>query len=86
MSPVRVTLRRTIGRLCNLYSTALVFAGFLAAVGALFAFNLTAAEGGDVPLVTIWTVSVSPILPVLASLLAMDVWSEERNSGRIMAD
>lgn len=83
MSPVRVTLRRTIGRLCNLYSTALVFAGFLAAVGALFAFNLTAAEGGDVPLVTIWTVSVSPILPVLASLLAMDVWSEERNSGRI---
>ena len=32
MSPVRVTLRRTIGRLCNLYSTALVFAGFLAAV------------------------------------------------------
>lgn len=83
MSPVRVTLRRTIGRLTNLYSTALSFACFLAATGALFAFNLSAAEGGDMPLATVWTISVSPVLPILVSLLAMDVWSDERSTGRI---
>lgn len=83
MSPVRVTWRRTLGRIRSLYVTALAFGGFLAAAGALFAFNLAAAEGERLTLAAVWCLSVSPALPVLAALLAMDVWSEERQTGRI---
>lgn len=83
MSPVRVTMRRTIGMARSLYSTAFAFGGFLAGAAALFAFNLDAAEGGQSKLSSIWTVSVSPVLPILAALLGMDTWSDERRSGRI---
>ncbi len=83
MSPVRVTWRRTIGRLRGLNSTVLTAAAFLAACAALFAFNLDAAEGGRLSLAAVWTTSVSPVLPVLAALLGMDTWSEERESGRL---
>ncbi len=83
MSPIRVTWRRTVGRTRGLYTTALATAGFLASVAALFAFNLAEAEGCRVPLVPLWTVSVAPVLPLLAALLGMDVWSDERKTGRI---
>lgn len=83
MSPMRVTMRRTIGRLINRYSTMFIFAGFLAAAGALFAFNLSASEGSEASLTAIWAVSASAFLPVLVALLGMDVWSGERDSGRI---
>lgn len=83
MSPVRVTWRRTIGMARDLYSTVLAAAGFLAACAALFAFNLADAEGTGVQLAAVWTVSVAPIVPVLSALLGMDVWSDERRSGRI---
>ena len=83
MSPVRVTFRRTIGQARSLYTAALACAGFLAAAAVLFAFNLDAAEGCRVRLVPLWTVSVAPALPILAALLGMDVWSDERKTGRI---
>ena len=83
MSPVRATWRRTLGAVRNLYSTVLAVAGFFAAAGALFAFNFAAAEGTGVSLAAVWTVSVSPVLPFLAALVGMDVWSDERRSGRI---
>ncbi len=83
MSPVRVTCRRTVGRLLGLWSTALSAAAFMAACAALFAFNLDAAEGGRLSLAAVWTTSVSPVLPVLAALLGMGVWSDERTSGRM---
>lgn len=83
MSPIRVTWRRTLGMARNLYSTAFAVAGFLSGAAALLAFNLNAAEGGRLSLPVIWTVSVAPLLPPLAAVLAMDVWSDERLTGRI---
>lgn len=83
MSPVRVTASRTLGMARNLFSTAVAVGGFLAAVAALFSFNLSAAEGGDLPLIAVWAISAAPALPVLAAFLAMDTWSEERRSGRL---
>ena len=65
------------------HTTALALAGFLAAAAALLAFNLDAAEGSRVRLVPLWTVSVSPVLPLLSALLGMDVWSDERKTGRV---
>ena len=83
MSAVGVTFRRTLGMVSGLYITALSIAGFLAASAALFAFNLDAGEGGLSSLASLWAVSVSPILPVLAALVGMEVWSDELKTGRI---
>ena len=83
MTPAGVTMRRTIGFARNFLSTALAIGGFLAAVGVMFAFNLRGAEGGAVSLASVWTVSVAPVLPILAAVLAMDMWSDERLSGRV---
>lgn len=83
MSPVRVTFRRTVGMVGTLYVSALSIAAFLAGAAALFAFNLDAAEGTFSALAPLWTSSVSPVLPVLAALLGMEVWSDERKTGRI---
>ena len=83
MSAVTVTWRRTLGRARWLFSNILAVSGFFAAVGAAFAFALEAAEGGSLSLVTIWSASVAPWLPALAAFLAMDVWSDERQTGRI---
>ena len=83
MSPVRVTLARTLGRIRNLSSTALAVGVFLSASSLLFALGLEKAEGGPMTLAAVWAISVSPLLPVLAAILAMDVWSDERLSGRI---
>lgn len=83
MSPVRVTLRRTIGMARHFYSTAFALAGFWAASAALLAFNLRGFEDSPVTLPAVWAVSVSPILPALAALLGMDAWSDERRTGNI---
>lgn len=83
MRATRTTWRRTLGMARSLFSSALAFALFFAAAGVLFAFALEMAEGGDTPLAVVWASSVAPVLPVLAALLAMDVWSDERRSGRI---
>lgn len=83
MTPITATFRRTVGMARNLYSTALSIGGFLAGVAVLFAFNIEHAEGGNFSLAAIWTISASPLLPALAAFLAMDVWSDERLTGRI---
>lgn len=83
MSPTRVTWARTIGRTLGLFSTAASVGCFLAAVAASFFFSLKAGEGGQVTLPAVWASSVSPLLPVLAALLGMDVWSDERRTGRL---
>ena len=85
MSPVRVVWRRTLGMARTAYATSFAVAGFLSASAVVLSFNLTAAEGGRLPLAAIWAISVSPALPILAAALAMDVWSGERQSGRLQA-
>ena len=83
MSPVSVTWRRTIGHARGLFTSALAIGLFLALVAGAFAVNFARAEGGTQPLAAIWAGSVAPVLPVLAALLAMGVWSDERQSGRM---
>ena len=83
MSAVSVTFRRTLGLSRGHYTTALAIGGFLVVAAVLFAFGLQSAEGGRLSLVSVWTASVSPVLPLLAAFLAMDVWSAERQTGRL---
>ena len=83
MSAVRVTAARTIGRARNLLSTSFAVAGFLAVSSLFFASRLEAAEGSALSVSVIWALSVSFVLPALAAILAMDVWSDERQSGRM---
>ena len=83
MSAAGVTLRRTLGRAHSLLSTAVVIGGFLAAAGVKFALDLSSADGGAMSLASVWISSIAPLMPVLAALLAMDVWSDELRSGRI---
>ena len=83
MSPVRVTAARTFGRARNRLATAFSAAGFLAVSSLFFAFRLVAGEGGALSPMVIWASSVAPVLPAFVALLAMDVWSDERLTGRI---
>lgn len=83
MSPVRVTWARTLGAARNVPTTAIACAAFFAAAAAQFAFSLEAAEGSRLSLAALWTMAAAPPLPVLAALLGMGVWSEERRTGRI---
>ena len=83
MSPWRVTLARTVKRLQFQLSTAFAAGAFLAVTAVLFAFGMEDAEGSRLPISAVWAAAVSPVLPALAALLAMDVWSDERQTGRI---
>ena len=83
MSAVRITAVRTLGRARNLLSTAFVVGGFLAVTSLFLVFRLEAAEGSALSASVLWASSVSLVLPALAALLAMDVWSDERLTGRI---
>lgn len=83
MSPIRVTWARTVVRSAGLLSTAATIGCFLSASAVAFAFSLKSGEGSQITLPAVWASSVSPLLPVLAALLGMDVWSDERQTGRI---
>ena len=83
MSAIRVTAARTIGRARNQLLTAVAFGGFLAVSALLFALGLESAEGGEASVSVVWALGVSYALPALAAFLTMDVWSEERLSGRV---
>lgn len=76
-------MKRTMGMVRSLYSTVLSFSVFLSAAALLFAFALEAGEGGETGLAAVWTSAVAPLMPILAAFVGMDVWSEERRSGRI---
>ena len=80
---MRVTWARTMGRARNLYLTAFTVAGFLFVASILFVYFLGEAEGTAVKLPAIWALATAWILPLLATFLGMDVWSEERRTGRI---
>ncbi len=83
MSPARTVMLRTIGMARNYYATALAMGAFWAISAMLFCANVEIGEGGTLSLGEIWTMSLSPVLPALAAILSMDVWSDERLSGRM---
>lgn len=83
MSAASVTWRRTLGIARNAYTTALSVAGFVALSAVVLVFNLNAESGGRLSFVSVWTMSVAAVLPALAAFLAMDVWSNDRLTGRL---
>ena len=83
MNPIRVTFDRTAKRLQAQVSTAFAYGAFLAVSAVLFAFGLERAEGARLSIAAVWAAAASPVLPLLAALLAMDVWSDERQTGRV---
>ncbi|MBO5751188.1 MAG: Gldg family protein [Kiritimatiellae bacterium] len=82
MSPVKTTFSRTFGRLKNQLSSAFTVWAFLSSTAAIFAFSLANSEGASTTLAAVWADAVSRVLPIFAAFLTMDVWSEERLSGR----
>lgn len=85
MKSLRATVGRTVGRARSLYSTAFAVGAFLAVAALLFARSLETADGGGLTLPVLLATGAAPVLPVLAALLGMGVWSDERQSGRIEA-
>ena len=85
MGPIRVTLGRTVGRARSLYSTAFAVGGFLATAALLLSRLLESAEGGALQFPALMTLAAAPVLPIFAALLGMDVWSDEKQSGRMDA-
>jgi len=83
MNAILVTFARTVNRARRQFATALAGVGFLAVSAVLFALGAESAEGSTLPLSAVWALCVSPALPALSALLSMDVWSGERQSGRI---
>lgn len=83
MSAISTTCRRTISRTSSLPLTAFMTGLFLAAIAALFACRLDAAEGLRQSVVIIWVLSVSQLLPVFTAFIAMDTWSGELSTRRI---
>lgn len=83
MRAVRITAARTIGRARSQFLTAVSVGGFLTVSALFVAFGLESAEGGGLSGSVVWATGVGYVLPVLAALLSMDVWSEDRLSGRI---
>lgn len=83
MTPTAVTLRRTLGQVMNLTSTVFALPAFLAATAVSFSFALERFEGSQMGLTTVFAISAAVWSPLLAAILAMGVWSDERQSGRM---
>ena len=64
------------------FTSIFAFAAFLAASGALFAYNLLSSEGSTVSVPSVWALSVMPVMPVLVSMLSMRLWEDDAVSGR----
>ena len=73
-------------RLARQATTLFAVMAFLAAVGALFANGLFAAEGTAVSAPSIWALSVANVLPLLAALLTMRLWSDDGIAERMESD
>ena len=81
MKTMLVIARRTFGRLSGQSTSVFAAVAFLAASGALFARALFSAEGTAVSVASVWAVSASYALPLLASLLTMRLWNGDGEQG-----
>ncbi len=81
MRTLTVIARRAFGRLSGQSTAAFAAAAFLAASGALFAKGLFSAEGTAVSVASVWAVSASYSLPLLAALFTMRLWNGDGEPG-----
>ena len=86
MSQQIVVVLRAFTRLSRQMTTVFAVMVFLSLAGALFADGLFAAEGTAVSLPSIWALSVVRVLPLLASLIAMRLWSDDGAAERAECD
>lgn len=77
-----VIISRALGRMLGQFTSIFAFAAFLAASGAIFAYNLLSSEGSTVSAPSVWALSVMPVMPALVSLLSMRLWEDDAFSGR----
>jgi ABC-2 type transport system permease protein len=83
MSALRVTWWREVRTFRRSFTGTVPIALFLAVAGWTFVMSLRKSDGGVLQLQTLWGVSVSPWIPVLASVLTMRLFAEERSTGMI---
>ena len=83
MNVVFLMMRRTTASVRELRSTGIAVFAFLSATSAVLIHLLYAHDGIATSFPAIWAGAVAPVLPVLAALFGMDVWSGEYRSGRI---
>ena len=81
-----VVVLRAFSRLSHQMTTVFAVMVFLSLSGAFFADGLFAAEGTAVSLPSIWALSVFRVLPLLASLVAMRLWSDDGVAERAECD
>ena len=81
-----VVVLRALSRLSHQMTTVFAVMVFLSLSGAFFADGLFAAEGTAVSLPSIWALSVFRVLPLLASLVAMRLWSDDGVAERAECD
>ena len=86
MSQQMVVLFRAFSRLLRQKTTVFAVMVFLSLSGAFFADGLFAAEGTAVSLPSIWALSVVRVLPLLTSLIAMRLWSDDGVAERAECD
>ena len=86
MSQQIVVVLRAFTRLSRQMTTVFAVMVFLSLAGAFFADGLFAAEGTAVSLPSIWALSVVRALPLLASLIAMRLWSDDGAAERAECD
>ena len=86
MRQLMVVVLRAFTRLYRQKTTVFAVMVFLAVSGALFADGLFAAEGSAVSLPSIWALSVVHVLPLLVSLMAMRLWSDDGVAERTECD
>ena len=86
MRTASLVAMRALGRLAGQSTTGFAAGVFLAAVGALFAEGLFAAEGKALSVSSVWAVAAAKALPLLTSLLTMRHWSDDGNPGRTEID
>ena len=86
MKTALLVATRALGRLAGQSTTGFAIGAFLAALGALFAAGLFAAEGKTVSVSSVWAIAAANALPLLTSLLTMRLWSDDGNPGRTEID
>lgn len=86
MRAVSVIAARAFGRLVGQMTSVFSCVVFLSVVGALFAKGLFDAEGMAVSPSSVWALAVADVLPLLASLVTMRLWSEDGLPGRTEID
>ena len=83
MRTIRVTFARTFGRLRSSWTALVGMLAFLLLSCGFFVRALMHGDGGSTPVATLWALTASLFLPVMAALVTMRLVADERADGRL---